>query len=465
MMSPPRLRMTSQQYELLKGHLFPGDGLEAVAFGLCGRHLGPDGSVLFLHEVHPIPHSSCPVRSSTCVTWKTDGLEPLLISAASRGLSVVKFHSHPDGSSSFSQMDDESDHDLFKSVFGWLDDSGPHASVVMGPDGSMFGRAITEDDQFVPLAYVMIVGDDIQILSTGGYESVGEQAQRHAQLFGSRTASLLRDLKVGVVGCSGTGSFIAEMLARLGVRELVLVDPDRVEYRTLNRIIGTTAIDAALRRFKVEVLAEHVSRIGLGIQVRTSATQIADVNAVRALAGCDIVFGCMDSHDGRRTLNRLATFYLLPYFDCGVGLQADGRGGIDEVCAACHYVQPGKHSLAERGVIRHGYADAEALARDNPEMYQKLHAEKYIQGVKVDSPAVITVNALAASMVMNEFLARIHPFRGEPNSAFASTRFNLGEMYLDMEPGLDVPFLSRSIGRGDIEPLLNMSHLSTRPNQ
>lgn len=461
MIHPPRMRMTSLQSRQLMTHLFPGDGLEAVVFALCGRHLGPNGNVLVVHELHPIPNASYLLRSPDRVTWKTDSLVPLLVSAAERGLSVVKIHGHLNGAPSFSSLDDVSDHDLFSSVYGWVDDSGPHASVVVTPDGTMFGRVITEDDEFVPLAHVMVVGDDIEIHTTGRDDFVAEHAQRHAQLFGNRTVNLLRELSVGVIGCSGTGSFVIEMLGRLGVRELVLVDPDRVEYRNLNRVIGTTASDAALRRLKVHVLAEHVSRAGLGVQIRFSAAQIATVEAVRALAGCDVVFGCMDSHDGRRTLNRLATFYLLPYFDCGVGLQADGFGGIDEICAACHYIQPGKSSLLDRGVIRQGRADAEAMARDNPAMYQKLRAEKYIQGVQVENPAVITVNALAASMVMNEFLARIHPYRGQPNSAFASTRFNLSEMYLDLEPELDAASLSRSVGRGDLEPLLNMSQLST----
>lgn len=460
MTSAPRLRMTREQGATLYSHLYPGDGNEAVAFALCGAHRSDHGDVILVHDVHPVPYSMCSVRSPEQVTWDSSILDSLIPAASNKGLTLVKFHSHPNGIGEFSDVDDTSDHELLMYLNGWLD--GPHGSVVITPDGAMHGRIVTPEDEFVYLRSVMVIGEDIEFFPKTFSDHVPEHAVRHAQLFGPGTAIRLKDLRVGIIGCSGTGGFVIEMLARLGVRELVLVDPDRVEYRNLNRIIGTTAADAALKRFKVDVLAEHVSRIGLGVQVRTSADQIASINSVEALAGCDVVFGCMDSHDGRRTLNRLATFYLIPYFDCGVGLTADGTGGINEVCSACHYVQPGKSSLFQRGVVKQTRADAEAMARNNPSMYQRLHEEDYLEGIKVDSPSVITVNALAASMVMNDFLARIHPYRYDSNSSYASVRFNLVDMYLDIEPESAHQFLVKAVGRGDLNPLLDMSELSKK---
>jgi hypothetical protein len=173
------------------------------------------------------------------------------------------------------------------------------------------------------------------------------------------------------------------------------------------------------------------------------------------------VVGCMDSHDGRRTLNRLATFYVVPYFDCGVGLEADGVGGIDQVCAASHYMQPGGSSALGRGIIRQDRANAEASARTTPAMYAKLRAEKYIVGVEEDRPAVISVNALAASLVVNEMLARLHHFRDDPDSRFASVRLSLSQMHLDTEEETYAKPMARALGRGDVEPLLDMPELSS----
>ena len=90
--------------------------------------------------------------------------------------------------------------------------------------------------------------------------------------------------------------------------------------------------------------------MGLGTVVDTYPTSLFDARAVRAVASCDVVFGCMDSIDGRHLLNKLATFYLLPYFDMGVKIEADGAGGVDQVCGTVHYLQPGGSSLLSRHV-------------------------------------------------------------------------------------------------------------------
>jgi hypothetical protein len=459
-----QLRIAGVHAEQLRHHLFPGDGKEAVAFALCGRHRAADTDILLVQEVVPVPYEDCPIREPDQITWRTDAIEDVLrrASQATPRLGVVKFHSHPTGFEAFSRTDDRSDRDLFPSIYGWVDDDGPHASVVMLPDGRLFGRAIDMENRFHPLHQLMVVNHDIGLYSPIAGGALPAHSERHAQLFGERTTGLLRQLTIGVVGCSGTGSFVIEMLARLGVKKLVLVDPDRVEYRNLNRIVGTTAADAATGRKKVDVLGEHVARIGLDTRVDVIARELASVDAVRALAGCDVVFGCMDSHDGRRTLNRIASFYVLPYFDCGVGLVADGGGNIDDVTAASHYVQPGRSPLIARGVISQKRADAEAMARRDPEQYRALHAEKYIEGAEIDSPAIISVNALAASFVVNEFLARLHPFRQTANADYASVRLKYDAMWIDTERETNDAPLRRALGRGDVTPLLDLPELSVR---
>lgn len=459
---PVHLRIAGIHAEQLQRHLFPGDGKEAVAFALCGRHHGVDADVLLVQEIIPIPYADCPIRKPDQITWRTEAIEPHLLRAsmATPKLGVVKFHSHLTAYEDFSRTDDKSDSDLFPSIYGWVDDDGPHASVVMLPDGRMFGRSVDSETCFRALRRILVVDHDVGVYVPGAASSVPAHAERHAQLFGERTTNLLRQLTIGVVGCSGTGSFVVEMLARLGVQKLVLVDPDRVEYRNLNRIIGTTAADAATRRSKVEVLGEHVARMGLDTRVETVPRALASVEAVRALAGCDVVFGCMDSHDGRRTLNRLASFYVLPYFDCGVGLVADGSGNIDDVTAASHYVQPGRSTLLARRVISQQRADAEAMARNDPERYRELHAEKYIANAEIDSPAVISINSLASSLVVNDFLARLHPFRQTSNADYASVRLKFDGMMLDAERESDERPIKRALGRGDITPLLDLPELS-----
>ena len=454
------LTLTGRHHAELKSHLFPGDGYEAVAFALCGHRRNAERHRLLVRELVPVPHHLCSVRSPSRVTWPTHLLPPLLARAERIGLAVVKIHGHrlP---SPFSRIDDRADRELFPSVHAWTD-TGPHGSALMFEDGRMIGRLVDERRGFQPLHSVNVVGDDLVFWPAASpTAAVPEFGRRVAQAFGAGTYDRLRRLRIGVIGCSGTGSPLVEQLARNCVGELVLVDPDRVEEKNLNRILNATMDDARESRHKVHVAARAIRAMGLGTRVETHPCSLFDADTVRAVATCDAVFGCMDSIDGRHLLNKLATFYLLPYFDLGVKLEADGQGGVDQVCGTVHYLQPGGSSLLSRHVYTMDQVRAAGLYRTDPAAYRALLDDGYIRGVQEDRPAVVQLNSLFASLAVNEFLARLHPYRLDPNSEYAVHRLSLSHGIYEHEgDGDPCPVLARHTGRGDVSPLLDWAELS-----
>lgn len=456
-----KLRLTQTQHRALQAHLLPGDGLEAVAVALCGRRRSHVNHCLTVFQIVPIPYEECKVRTPERVTWSTQRLVPLLELAAKKDLAVLKIHSHPGGYADFSSTDDASDKDLFNSVFGWTDSAFPHASLIMLPGGRMFGRAILPDGLFHPLSSILVPGDDLHFWMPQLGGRVPSFAQRHTQLFGAGTIQRLREMAIAVVGCSGTGSPLIEQLARLGVGRLVLIDPDRVELKNLNRILNATREDAYLRRPKVEVMARAIAAMGFDTEVEIIAADLATPEAVKAVAECDAVFGCMDGVEGRHLLNRLAAFYVLPYFDVGVKLVADGQGGVNEACGAIHYVRPDGATLQDRKVYTAEQLKSEGLRRTDPNAYRAQVKAGYIRGVAEDRPAVISINMQMASMAVNEFLARLHPYRLDDNAEFAVARTsfisNENIREADGEPSRRFFPL---IGKGDVQPLLSMPELS-----
>lgn len=451
-----KLRMTGGQHSLLVAHLLPEDGNEAVAIALCGR-LGADA--LMLHKIELVPHELCD-RSSGHVTWSPALLEPLLTRANREGMAVVKFHSHPSGYPFFSEVDDQSDRKLYESVFGWVDGDWPHASAIMLPGGKVLARAVHADGRFEQISNVTVIGDHIQIWIANSDESVPEFARRHAQLFGEGTTNLLRQLAVGVVGCSGTGSPLVEQLARLGVGELILVDPDHIEEKNLNRIVGSTMDDAEQGRAKVEVLARSVKAMGLGTTVRAFHAPLQDERARRALAACDLVFGCMDSLGGRSILNRLARYYTLAYIDVGVKLEGNGQGDVDQVAGAVHYLRPDGEGLLQRGVFTAKALEAESLRNSDPEGYADRIKRGYIDGVQEDRPAVVSVNSYFASLAVIELLARLHRFRSEENAAYAVQRVSLTNKLWELEADAGATAQEQKmVGKGDATPFLGMPGL------
>lgn len=456
-----KLRLAQKDHAALRDHLLPGDGLEAVAIALCGRRRSGSRHCVTVRTIVPIPYDECKVRTPDRITWSTQRLVPLLEEASRRDLAILKIHSHPGGYSQFSTVDDESDADLFNSVFGWTDSTFPHASAVMLPGGRMFGRAALPDGSFQPLDSILVPGDDLHFWIPECGDRVPAFAQRHAQLFGFGTTKRLRELSVAVIGCSGTGSPIIEQLARLGVGRLVLVDPDRVEEKNLNRILNATREDAYLKRPKVEVMARAIAAMGFATEVEIIPQDLATPWAVRAVAECDVVFGCMDGVEGRHLLNRLAAFYVLPYFDVGVKLEADGLGGIREACGAVHYIRPDGSSLQDRRVYTPAQLKAAGLRRTDPKAYRDQIQAGYIRGVDEDRPAVISINMQMASTAVNELLARLHPYRLDDNadSAVVRTSFIQGTEYRATETPASGMFLAH-VGKGDVRPLLSMPELS-----
>jgi hypothetical protein len=66
-----------------------------------------------------------------------------------------------------------------------------------------------------------------------------------------------------------------------------------------------------------------------------------------------------------------------------------------------------------------------------------------------------------ASLAVNEFLARLHPYRDDENKHFATYRFSLSQAQIYTEgEGEPCRLLARHVGRGDTTPLLELPELS-----
>lgn len=460
-----KLRVAGIHYKELIKHLYPGDEKEAVAIALCGR-LNTKTEVIFLvHEVILIPYKDCSQRERNYLDWNTDSIRPALIKAAKYDFSILKIHSHPNGYTSFSDTDDNSDIKLFESVFGWTLNVPYHISAIMLPDKKIFGRAISENMNFFSLERVSIISDDLIFSNYPNNFNLNIKPElylRNIQAFGDGTIQTLKGLSVAVIGCSGTGSPVVEQLARLGVGELVLVDPDKLEIKNLNRILNARYKDALKKKDKVEVLKRAINSIGFGTHVYTFNKNLYNSkDAIKKVATCDAIFSCVDTVDGRHISNLISSFYIIPLFDIGVRLDADGKGGIESINGTVNYIQPGKGSLYSRGVYTAEQLLSAGSLRQNPENYALLEKEKYLKKAKTDSPAVISVNMFYASIAINDFLARIHPYRVQHNSEYAIQRFVISDpIYLNESDGQADVFFLKNIGRGDTEPLLKLPELS-----
>lgn len=320
-----------------------------------------------------------------------------------------------------------------------------------------------QNGQLIPVNVCCVVGHDLFFRFNGQdpmtikWEENSELFERTLQAFGRGTTHYLTNLTVGIAGVSGTGSIVAEQLMRLGVKRLVLVDDDVVEVRNLGRILNSTTKDAMLGTNKAIMMKRAFETVGLSTEVIAIPEVIHTPEAIHLLSQCDILFGCLDSADGRMQLNRISTFYTIPYIDLGVRLKAN-CGRFEEISGAIRYIRPGGASLYSMGAYTLNSLTSDSLRRNDPDLYRARLEEKYVEGAHEGNPAVISVNMQVSSLGVLELLNRLHPFRTTPNEEVEVINIDMCEPAI-LSPSKPRPSdkaLEKYVGTGDCLPLLGL---------
>ncbi len=454
-----KIRMTDAHYQELHSHLFPGDRLEAMAFLLCRRACHDGRCVLLVNEIHGIPAEAYLCRDPDQVRIDNHYLLQLLDKAEEEGYSVVKCHSHPGGAAWFSDIDDRSDRDVVTSFYQWQPD-GPHASLVM-TDDDIGARIVDEEGGFLECLSVVVIGNQIRHYGEQLPIQDSQVQDRMIIAFGEATYRIFGSLTFGVVGASGTGGLTIESLYRTGAGGIVAIDPEILEAGNLNRVLHSRLLDAESGLSKVHIAHRNIQETGLGTQITALSIDLKTEEAVRELAWCDVLIGCVDKRGPRLMMNRLSTFYLMPYIDMGVRIDESGDGDGTSVNAAVHYFQPGQ-SFIQRGIFTFEDVRAEQMALSDPEHYQEQLGRGYVQHAQVTRPAVMPLNMVAAGLGVMEILARIHSIRDHDQlDQAAETFISLNDGLLLQCPAQGLcTSMSENLGMGDVTPLLNMPVLS-----
>lgn len=456
MLPTSTLTMSHDLHTSLKAHLFCGDGRESAAIVLCARTPGPRLRLL-AKQALLVPNEACAVRRTDQITWPGEYLEKAIDIAEAEGLAIVLIHSHPGGFMEFSLADDRSDQAVIPTLFQAVGDM--HGTAIMMPDGLILARLYDKNMDCKPVELVSVLGDDLQFWWNDGFTK--PTSERPAAFTSSMTRELNR-LSAVVIGVSGTGSPVAEQLARLGFGRLVLIDPDHVEPRNLNRILNSGNEHANDKSLKVDMFAESVEKHrGAGV-VHSVPASIATRKAVLAASQGDVIFCCTDTVEARYIADLMCNAFLIPLFDIGVVIptkQSAGRMCIIEAYGRIDYVQPGRASLLDRNVYTPASLEAEYLKLVAPSELQQRIEAGYLPGANEEAPAVITLNMRAASVCLSEFINRAYPF-GEPNRKFARVSFSIGDREHDFDH--EETFTVKAtlpVARGDVEPLLGLPAL------
>lgn len=251
--------------------------------------------------------------------------------------------------------------------------------------------------------------------------------RRTVDSWGDENQNDLARLRIGIVGLGSVGGIVSEALARIGISDLVLIDPDRVEEHNLDRLlyatrrdIGKPKVTAARRAIRKHATAESVRVTAHPLPVQESA-------AYRAALDCDFLFSCVDRPVARDVLNHIATAHLIPVVDGGVAIETDPRtANLRSAHWKAHLVTPHHQCLRCAGQYDSGMVVTELNGSlDDPTYISNLPREQ-----RPRNENVFPFSLSVASMEMNTMLRYLIADDWWPRMAQQDYQFVTGRMTL-----------------------------------
>ncbi|WP_216896151.1 ThiF family adenylyltransferase [Nocardia alni] len=403
---------------------------------------------LLVRELREVPEDAYERREARQLLIRSEGYVPALAIAEESGCVPIWFHTHPGAgaSPSPSRHDLEVDRTL-SGLFRDRASSNYYGALIVavGEGGEITFTGNLDDGKTVtPINRLWIVGPQLALLANkeAVQEALPDLYDRNIRAFGGLVQRVLADLRVAVVGCGGTGSAVAEQIARLGVQNLLLIDPDELSDSNVTRVYGSRLKDVG--RPKVDVLADHLEDVFSTINIERLQSTITIEETAKTLVDADVVFGCTDDNAGRMVLSRLSTYFLVPVIDCGVLLSTDAASRLDGIHGRVTVLHPGQACLICRGRVDLARASSEMLTSTER---KRLVGEGYAQALPGVEPAVVAYTTMVAATAVAELIERLTHYGLTPVPSEVLMRLHDRELSTNNQVPSENHYCDRSAGR------------------
>ncbi len=158
-------------------------------------------------------------------------------------------------------------------------------------------------------------------------------------LIGRDNQKKLESSRVSIVGIGATGTAVLEMLARLGVGNIKIIDRDIIELSNLHRQKLFTEED--INKPKVIVAKERILQINPEINITSSITDL-DFDNISMLENSDIILDCTDNIYSKFLINDFARKNNIPWIYASViGAKGMTMNITDKTpCFSCVFKEP-----------------------------------------------------------------------------------------------------------------------------
>lgn len=433
------LHITQRDWNRLRNHLFPGDQDEHGAVLLCGVTHSSRGTRLLVREVVLAEDGTDYVPGTRGYRHLTgEFVTHQARRAREENLVYLAAHNHGGRDSvAFSGPDFASHERSYPTLVGL---TRQHVGALVLATQAAAGDIWLLEGGRTELVRVVIVGESRAVLTPQPSEAdagVAARYHRQALLFGATGQAILGGSKVAIVGAGGVGMLLVQLLARLGVGRLVVIDPERVDPTNLSRLPEATRLDAMefvdrdgvprvirsiarrLAAKKVRVARRIAQRANRDVEFEGVFGDVADDAVARKITDCDFIFLAADTMLARAVVNQIAYQYLIPTLQIGSKPVIDpDTGSVLDVFAVVRSLGCDAGCLSCNDLIDAAQLSEEVVA----DPVQRAN-QRYVDDPDVHAPSVITLNAMGAGWAANDFMQFIVGL-GRPAGGFRILRTN-----------------------------------------
>lgn len=201
---------------------------------------------------------------------------------------------------------------------------------------------------------------------------------------------LIAEKKVAVIGSGGLGGYVAEMLARLGIRHIVICDGDSFDVSNLNRQIFCT--EDNLGKNKASEACKRIKKINSEVSVKSFEVFYSCVNSAEILKGCDAVIDCLDTPSDKLQLSVGCADADIPLIHGAV------NGWFGQVCT----VFPGENTLKNLYGVNQNTVDLPGNPSFSPAVIAGIQVSEAVKVLLGEKP-VLRNKALFVDLFSCEF--------------------------------------------------------------
>jgi molybdopterin-synthase adenylyltransferase len=138
-----------------------------------------------------------------------------------------------------------------------------------------------------------------------------EMVDRQKEILNKKEQLKLLNSVITVIGCGGIGGAVIEMLARMGVSNIKIVDKDNFDVSNINRQL-MSSMDS-VGRAKTEVTKEVICSINPFVEVETFNTELNKENVDEIVEGSSVVVDALDNIEARIIASRSSLKHEIPF--------------------------------------------------------------------------------------------------------------------------------------------------------